>query len=83
MSSLNVFSPSSGKPIMTPTQTFHGCYYLTGAENPKKQGQRLVIRSKEEVVFAYQEGALRIHDSILIANQIVIERLLRDANLKL
>ncbi len=71
MSSLNVFSPSSGKPIMTPTQDITmGCYYLTAEpRTPKKQGQRLMLfGSKGEVIFAYQEGALKIHDRVLLAN---------------
>ena len=37
---LNIFSPSSGKPIMTPTQDITlGCYYLTA--NPREIGGKL------------------------------------------
>jgi DNA-directed RNA polymerase subunit beta' len=71
MASLNIFSPSSGKPIMTPTQDITlGCYYLTAdPRGPKKEGDRLMLfGSKSEVVFAYEDGALKLHDRVLLAN---------------
>jgi DNA-directed RNA polymerase subunit beta' len=71
MSSLNIFSPSSGKPIMTPTQDITmGCYYLTAEpRTPKKPGERLMLfGSKSEVIFAYHEEVLKTHDRILLAN---------------
>jgi DNA-directed RNA polymerase subunit beta' len=41
----NIFSPSSGKPIMTPTQDIAlGCYYLTSDSQPERIRQR---RAKE------------------------------------
>ncbi len=71
MAPLNIFSPSSGRPIMTPTQDITlGCYYLTAEPRfPKKEGQRLMLfGSKSEVIFAYTEGDLRTHDRLLLAN---------------
>jgi len=68
----NIFSPSSGKPIMTPTQDITlGCYYLTA--NPRDVGhgaqKRLkLFGSKDEVVFAHADGAVRTHERILLAN---------------
>jgi DNA-directed RNA polymerase subunit beta' len=69
----NIFNPSSGKPIMTPTQDITlGCYYLTA--NPREIGhgggkKRLnLFGSKSEVVFAHADGALGLHDRILLAN---------------
>ena len=69
----NIFSPSSGKPIMTPTQDITlGCYYLTAeprAINAKKDRERInLFGSKSEVVFAYSDGAVATHDRIRMAN---------------
>jgi DNA-directed RNA polymerase subunit beta' len=67
----NIFSPSSGKPIMTPTQDITlGCYYLTA--NPRMIGQAngrpKLFGSKSEVLFAHMDGAVRTHEKILLAN---------------
>jgi DNA-directed RNA polymerase subunit beta' len=67
----NIFSPSSGKPIMTPTQDITlGCYYLTAEpRHPKKESERLMLfGSKGEVLFAYAEGDLHTHSRIRLAN---------------
>jgi DNA-directed RNA polymerase subunit beta' len=71
MAPLNLFSPSSGKPIMTPTQDITlGCYYLTAEpRQPKKPNERLMLfGSKSEVIFAYEDGTLKLHDRVLLAN---------------
>ncbi|MBI2948123.1 MAG: DNA-directed RNA polymerase subunit beta' [Verrucomicrobia bacterium] len=69
----NIFSPSSGKPIMTPTQDITlGCYYLTA--NPRMlalfpdSGRSKLFGSKDEVVFAHMDGAVRTHEKIRLAN---------------
>src|SRR6201982_416941 len=67
----NIFSPSSGKPITTPSQDITlGCYYLT--QNPRgvsKDGQRLSLFSDAaEVEFAMAEGSIRTHERIRIKN---------------
>jgi DNA-directed RNA polymerase subunit beta' len=70
----NIFSPSSGKPIMTPTQDITlGCYYLTA--NPREighhknaNGKPMLFGSKDEVVFAHADGAVSTHDRIRMAN---------------
>jgi DNA-directed RNA polymerase subunit beta' len=70
MAPLNIFSPSSGKPIMTPTQDITlGCYYLTAEPRGGKKDDRLMLfGSKGEVIFALMDGALHTHDRIRIAN---------------
>ena len=70
MAPLNIFSPSSGKPIMTPTQDITlGCFYLTADPRQKKDGTRLrLFGSKSEVLFAHADGAIKTHDRILLAN---------------
>jgi len=71
----NIFSPSSGKPITTPSQDIVlGCYYLT--QNPRKVAskegdkvERLPLFANEvEVEFALSEGSVRIHDRIRYQN---------------
>jgi len=68
----NIFSPSSGKPIMTPTQDITlGCYYLTAEPRTqgRKEGERMkLFGSKSEVTFAYLDGVVGIHDRIRLAN---------------
>src|SRR5881296_2542382 len=71
MAPLNIFSPSSGKPIMTPTQDITlGCYYLTAEPRaPRDPKHRLLLfGSKSEVVFAHMDGTVKTHDRILMAN---------------
>ncbi len=67
----NIFSPSSGKPIMTPTQDITlGCYYLTAEpRQARKEGGRLMLfGTKSEVIFAFNDGALGTHDRVLLSN---------------
>ena len=71
MAPLNIFSPSSGKPIMTPTQDITlGCYYLTAEpRKEKKEGERIMLfGSKVEVIFAHNDGGLKTHDRVRLAN---------------
>jgi DNA-directed RNA polymerase subunit beta' len=76
----NIFSPSSGKPITTPTQDIAlGCYYLT-LDSQKdrmraRQGQdpgggraSADPRRRQEVHTAFDEGALQMHDRIRFKN---------------
>src|ERR1700757_2250325 len=67
----NIFSPSSGKPITTPSQDIVlGCYYLT--QNPRKNAQineRLRLFSDpSEIEYALTEGAVKIHEKIRFKN---------------
>src|SRR5204863_5636720 len=66
----NIFSPSSGKPITTPSQDITlGCYYLT--QNPRggKDGQRPpLFGDAAEVAFEMAEGSVRAHERISIKN---------------
>src|SRR5512142_3368069 len=71
MATSNIFSPSSGKPIMTPTQDITlGCYYLTAEpRDQQRRGRRLMLfGSKEEVLFAHADGELATHDRVQLAN---------------
>jgi len=84
----NIFSPSSGKPIITPTQDITlGCYYLTAEPRtplPADMRKLPLFGSKEEVLFAYEDGALKTHDRIRLANPDFGKKVIfGDANKKL
>ncbi len=71
MSTNNIFSPSSGKPILTPSQDIVlGAYYLTikpRTEAPK--GTRVpLMGTVDEVMFAELDGAVKVHDWIDFPN---------------
>jgi DNA-directed RNA polymerase subunit beta' len=71
MAPQNIFSPSSGRPIMTPTQDITlGCFYLTAEPRlPRKDTDRLpLFCSKSEVIFAFSDGALHTHSRVRLAN---------------
>ncbi len=72
MATNNIFSPSSGKPIITPTQDITlGCYYLTAEPRtpmPADVNTLPLFGTKEEVIFACDDGALKTHDRIRLAN---------------
>jgi DNA-directed RNA polymerase subunit beta' len=71
MATNNIFSPSSGKPIITPTQDITlGCYYLTAEPRyvQKSSDHVMLFGSKEEVLFAHAEGDLKTHDRIKMRN---------------
>ena len=68
----NIFSPSSGKPITTPSQDITlGCYYLT--QNPritaKNRDERLpLFADASGVELAISEDAIKTHTRILYKN---------------
>jgi len=71
MATSNIFSPSSGKPILTPSQDIVlGAYYLT--IEPRKKAakdQRVPLLSGlREVLFVKADGAARVHDWVDIPN---------------
>jgi DNA-directed RNA polymerase subunit beta' len=66
----NIFSPSSGRPIMTPTQDITlGCFYLTAEPRAKKEAAApMLFGSKSEVIFAYSDGGVKLHTRVRLAN---------------
>src|SRR5947207_1849395 len=68
----NIFSPSSGRPIITPTQDITlGCFYLTADPRtppPADSNSLKLFASKTEVIFAYSDGAVATHERIRLAN---------------
>ncbi|QBG47796.1 DNA-directed RNA polymerase subunit beta' [Verrucomicrobia bacterium S94] len=74
----NIFSPSSGKPVTTPTQDIAlGCYFLTSESQTymmkRKHGEPVdeqlrMMNDIMEVQTAYDEGVVKLHDRIRFRN---------------
>src|SRR5271154_7168928 len=68
----NIFSPSSGKPITTPTQDIAlGVYYLTHGGKKERGGdtKRLKLFSDaQEVFFCHDERDVKTHERIRLKN---------------
>ena len=61
MSTNNVFAPSNGKPIMSPSQDIvMGCYYTT-LELPDQRGEGMVFAGYDEVDLAFAQGIIALH----------------------
>jgi DNA-directed RNA polymerase subunit beta' len=64
LSSHNILSPASGKPIVVPSQDIVlGCYYLTKAR-PGQKGENKRFASPNEVIVAYNAGKIDLHARI-------------------
>jgi DNA-directed RNA polymerase subunit beta' len=71
MSIHNIFSPSSGKPILTPSQdVVLGAYYLSHEPRIKPDANKHLplIANLDEAVLAYSEQVLKIHDWVNYVN---------------
>jgi DNA-directed RNA polymerase subunit beta' len=66
MSTNNIFAPSNGRPIMSPSQdTVMGCYYIT-IELPGRKGEGMTFSSLEEADLAFSHGVLDLHARIKV-----------------
>ncbi|MBN2097639.1 MAG: DNA-directed RNA polymerase subunit beta' [Candidatus Omnitrophica bacterium] len=74
LSSNNIFSPANGRPLATPSQDIVlGCYYLT-KEKPRLGTYERVFSAFEEVVIAFLDKELPLHQKIkLKLNGAIIE----------
>ncbi|MEJ2744217.1 MAG: DNA-directed RNA polymerase subunit beta' [bacterium] len=62
----NIFSPSSGKPIDTPTQDIAlGCYYVT-RDVFSEAKPRITFSDGEEVLLAYDAGVITLHERVRV-----------------
>ncbi|MDD5557546.1 MAG: DNA-directed RNA polymerase subunit beta' [bacterium] len=62
----NIFSPSSGKPIDTPTQDIAlGCYYVT-KEIFQEQPARLTFADRAEALLAYSLDVVTLHEKVRV-----------------
>ncbi len=66
MSTNNILSPATGRPIIGPTQDIVlGCYYMT-RERPGARGEGRRFSSPDEVRVAYDASELDIHAAIKV-----------------
>ncbi len=66
LSTHNLLNPKDGKPVVTPTQDMVlGSYYLT-LEREGAPGEGKVFASPEEVLLAYDAGAVSLHARIRV-----------------
>ncbi|MDD5450101.1 MAG: DNA-directed RNA polymerase subunit beta' [Candidatus Omnitrophica bacterium] len=69
----NIFSPSHGGPIVTPSQDIVlGCYYLT-KDKAGQKGEGKIFSSPEECIIAYEdkEAALHAKIKVMIDGQLI------------
>jgi len=74
LSSHNIFSPSNGDPIVSPTQDIVlGCYYLTKMKEGAK-GEGKIFSDIDEVICAYEDNMIDMHAKIKVKiNSEIIE----------
>jgi len=66
LASNNLLLPSSGRPVVTPSQDMViGCYYLTKTR-PKAKGEGMVFYSFDEAQMAYWAEAVSLHARIKV-----------------
>jgi DNA-directed RNA polymerase subunit beta' len=66
LSSHNILSPQNGSPIVVPTQDIVlGCYYLTKMREGER-GENMTFGNSEEVIIAYNSGAIALHAKIKV-----------------
>ena len=66
LSTNNIFAPSNGKPIMSPSQdTVMGCNYIT-LELPGRKGEGMTFTSASEADLAYSHGKIELHAKIKV-----------------
>ncbi|MFO1066269.1 MAG: DNA-directed RNA polymerase subunit beta' [Pirellulales bacterium] len=66
MSTHNIFAPSNGRPIMSPSQdTVMGCYYIT-LEKHSMRGEGMTFSSMEEADLAFHQGVIELHARIKV-----------------
>jgi DNA-directed RNA polymerase subunit beta' len=65
MSTNNILSPASGRPIIVPSQDIVlGCYYLTRMR-PFARGEGMTFSGPDEVRAAYDAGTVELHAKIV------------------
>ncbi|MEX1042031.1 MAG: DNA-directed RNA polymerase subunit beta' [Pirellulaceae bacterium] len=61
LSTNNIFAPSNGKPIMSPSQdAVMGCNFLT-ISLPGRKGEGMIFSSMEEVDYAFSQNIIELH----------------------
>ena len=66
LSTNNIFAPSNGRPIMSPSQdTVMGCYYTT-LVLPNQKGEGMIFASPDEADHAFAQGVIKLHAKIKV-----------------
>ncbi|MCK5269396.1 MAG: hypothetical protein KAJ46_01375, partial [Sedimentisphaerales bacterium] len=66
MASSNIFSPSNGSPIMSPSQDIVlGNFYIT-IMRPQEKGEGMIFASPFEAMLAYEHGKVSIQASVKV-----------------
>ena len=66
LSTNNIFAPSNGRPIMSPSQdTVMGCNYIT-IDLPNRPGEGMKFSSLDEADFAFSQGIVDLHARIKV-----------------
>ncbi len=79
LASHNILNPANGAPITVPSQDMVlGLYYITkekkSDENRIVKGEGIIFSSPEEVIIAYNEGAVELHAQIKVRLNIKDEK---------
>lgn len=70
LSTNNILAPKDGRPITTPTQDMVlGSYYLT-VESPGELGEGMIFKDFEEMLMAYQNGAVGLHAKVKVRKRL-------------
>ncbi|MCF7958487.1 MAG: DNA-directed RNA polymerase subunit beta', partial [Phycisphaerae bacterium] len=66
MATNNIFSPSNGAPIMSPSQdVVLGNYYIT-LDRPDEKGEGMAFCNTHEAIMAYQQGEITVHARVKV-----------------
>jgi len=66
LSTNNIFAPSNGRPIMSPSQdTVMGCYYVT-LMLPNQKGEGMTFASLDEADHAFAQNVIKLHAKIKV-----------------
>ncbi|GAB5402041.1 MAG: DNA-directed RNA polymerase subunit beta' [Aureliella sp.] len=66
MSTHNIFAPSNGRPIMSPSQdTVMGCYFIT-VDKPDMKGEGMMFSSMQEADLAFNQGVMELHSRVKV-----------------
>ncbi len=67
MSTHNIFAPSNGRPIMSPSQdTVMGCAYITMSIPDRDKGEDMKFSSLDEADYAFAQGKIDMHAPIKV-----------------
>ncbi len=67
LSTNNIFSPASGKPIISPSQDIvMGCFYITMEPLPGVAGEGMIFSSVDECMLAYSLGKVHLNARIKV-----------------